>query len=126
MPSTTDFLVVGGGILALTRVELDLLSMFAAISFIGITVDYSIYVLYRYALEASHDMRAVLTETAPAIMIACASTIVGFGTLINSSYAPLRTLGIVSVVTLAGCVTASIVLLPALVLQTERWSRSAR
>ena len=100
--------------------------MFAAISFIGITVDYSIYVLYRYLLEEPHDMRDVLTNTAPAIMIACGTAIIGFGTLINSSYAPLRTLGIVSVIALACCLTASIVFLPALVLHTERWSRSAR
>ena len=119
-------LVWSAGVLAMLRVQLDLLSMFAAISFIGITVDYSIYVLHRFLLEEPHDMRAVLTHTAPGIMIACGATIIGFGTLINSSYAPLHTLGVVSVIALACCLTASIVFLPALVLQTERWSRSAR
>ena len=47
------------------------------------------------------------------------------GTLINSSYAPLHVFGIVSIVTLICCLTASIVLLPALILQSERWSQSA-
>jgi uncharacterized protein len=125
LPTAVGF-VWSAGVVAMARVHLDLLSMFAAISFIGITVDYSIYVLYRFLLEEPHDMRDVLTHTAPGIMIACGATIIGFGTLINSTYAPLRTLGIVSVIALACCATASIVLLPALVLCTERWSRSAR
>jgi predicted RND superfamily exporter protein len=125
LPTAVGF-VWSAGVLALARVELDLLSMFAAVSFIGITVDYSIYVLYRYLVERSGDMRAVLTRTAPGIMIACATTVIGFGTLINSSYAPLRTLGIASVVALVCCVTASLVFLPALVLRLERWPTSAR
>ena len=36
-----------------------------------------------------------------------------------------RAIGIVSIVTLTCCLTASIVSLPALVLEMERWSRSA-
>ena len=58
--------------------------------------------------------------------IAGFSGLIGFGTLINSSYAPLHVFGIVSVVTLTCCVVSSVVFLPALVLQMERWSRSAR
>jgi predicted RND superfamily exporter protein len=67
-----------------------------------------------------------MTKTGGAIIIACATALIGFGTLINSSYGPLHVFGIVSLVTLTCCLTASIVFLPALVLVMERWSRSAR
>jgi hypothetical protein len=60
-------------------------------------------------------MNEVLTRTGAAVIIACSTALIGFGTLMSSSYGPLRTFGIVSVVTLSSCLVASVVLLPALV-----------
>ena len=125
LPTAVGF-VWSAGALALLRVELDLFSLFAAVTFIGIAVDYGIYVLYRYVFEPSSRMDDVMTKTGAAIIIACATALIGFGTLVNSSYGPLHVFGIVSIVTLTCCLTASIVSLPALVLEMERWSRSAR
>jgi predicted RND superfamily exporter protein len=124
-PTAVGF-VWSAGLLALLHVELDLFSLFAAVTFIGISVDYGIYVLYRYMFEPSSDMDDVMTKTGAAIVIACTTALIGFGTLIGSSYGPLHVFGIVSIVTLTCCLTASIVSLPALVLEMERWSRSAR
>jgi uncharacterized protein len=124
-PTAMGF-VWSAGLLALLHVELDLFSLFAAVTFVGIAVDYGIYVLYRYVFEPSTGMADVMTRTGAAIIIACAMALIGFGTLINSSYGPLHVFGIVSIVTLACCLTASIVSLPALVLEMERWSRPAR
>ncbi|HWW85142.1 MAG TPA: MMPL family transporter [Vicinamibacterales bacterium] len=161
LPTAVGF-VWSAGLLALFRVELDLFSLFAAVTFIGISVDYSIYILYRYRVEARRDatreigpartpvldtpsaaarrrqsrgprravfarrggrvgvgpheiMSEVLTRTGAAVIIACSTALIGFGTLMSSSYGPLRTFGIVSVVTLSSCLVASVVLLPALV-----------
>jgi predicted RND superfamily exporter protein len=125
LPTLVGF-IWSAGILGLLRIELDLFSLFAAITFIGIAVDYGIYVLHRFAIEGPRDVHQVLTRTGAAIMIACSTALVGFGTLINSSYSPLRVFGIVSVVTLTCCLLASIVFLPALIIQAQRWSRSAR
>jgi uncharacterized protein len=121
LPTAVGF-VWSAGILALAGVELDLFSLFAAVTFVGISVDYGIYVLHRYVFEPASDMRDVMTKTGAAIMIACATALIGFGTLVNSSYAPLHVFGIVSIVTLTCCLIASIVSLPALVLELERWS----
>jgi uncharacterized protein len=124
LPTAAGF-VWSAGLLALAGVELDLFSLFAAVTFIGIAVDYGIYVLYRYVFERSSDMNDVMTKTGAAIMIACATALIGFGTLVNSSYGPLHVFGLVSIVTLTCCLVASVVSLPALVLEMERWS-SAR
>jgi predicted RND superfamily exporter protein len=124
LPTAVGF-VWSAGVLALARVELDLFSLFAAVTFVGIAVDYGIYVLYRYVFEPASDMNDVLTKTGAAIIIACATALIGFGTLVNSSYAPLHVFGLVSIVTLTCCLVASIVSLPAVVLELERWS-SAR
>ena len=125
LPTAVGF-VWSAGALALLRVELDLFSLFAAVTFIGIAVDYGIYVLCRYVFEPSSGMDDVMTKTGAAIIIACVTALIGFGTLIHSSYEPLHVFGIVSIVTLTCCLTASVVSLPALVLEMERWSRSAR
>jgi predicted RND superfamily exporter protein len=119
LPMAVGF-VWSAGWLALARVELDLFSMFAAVTCVGIAVNYGIYVLHRYAIEGSQDVREVLTRTGAAIMIACATALVGFGTLIISSYPPLRMFGLVSVVTLLCCLIASLLLLPALLIHTRR------
>jgi len=119
LPTAAGF-VWSAGWLALARVELDLFSMFAAVTCVGIAVNYGIYVLHRYAIEGSEDVREVLNRTGAAILIACATALVGFGTLIISSYPPLRVFGIVSVVTLLCCVTASLMLLPAILIQSQR------
>ena len=124
-PTAVGF-VWSAGVLALARVELDLFSLFAAVTFIGIAVDYGIYVLYRYAIEGHEAMPEVLARTGAPIMIACATALVGYGTLVHSSYGPLRVFGIVSIVTLACCLVTSIVFLPAFVIHSERWSSSAR
>ena len=121
LPTGVGF-IWSAGLLALAGVELDLFSLFAVVTFIGIAVDYGIYVLYRSVKERTLDINGVLTMTGPAIIISCAMALVGFGTLVNSSYGPLHVFGIVSIVTLTCCLAASIVSLPALVVEMERWS----
>jgi hypothetical protein len=119
LPMAVGF-VWSAGWLALTHVELDLFSMFAAVTCIGIAVNYGIYLLHRYVIEGSQDIRDVLSRTGAAIMIACTTAVVGFGTLIISSYGPLRVFGLVSVVTLVCCAIASLLLLPAVLIETRR------
>ena len=112
--------VWSAGVLALAGVELDLFSMFAAVTCIGIAVDYGLHVLHRYAEEGSANVREALNRTGAALLIACAATLIGFGTMVNSSYPPLRAFGIVSVVMLVCCFLTSVVLLPAVLVQTDR------
>ncbi len=121
LPTALGF-IWSAGFLALRGVELDLFSLFAAVTFVGIAVDYGIYVLGRSVTEGVTDMNDVLTKTGAAIIVACMTALAGFGTLINSSYQPLHTFGIVSLVTLTCCLVASIVTMPAVVIEAERWS----
>jgi predicted RND superfamily exporter protein len=124
LPTAAGF-AWSAGLLAIFKVQLDVFSLFAALTSIGIAVDYGIYVLYRHAIEGI-AIDDVLARTGAAIGIACLTALVGFGTLINSSYPPLRTFGAVSVVTLTCCLAAALLFLPALILQMHSWSRPAR
>ena len=105
-------LVWTAGILALAGVELDLFAMFAVVTFLGIGVDYGIHLVHRYR-EHGDAVRAT-AELAPVIFVAGAITLLGYGTLINSSYPPLRSIGVVSAVSVVALAAASVLVLPAL------------
>jgi len=124
LPTAAGF-IWSAGLLALAHVALDLFSMFAALTFVGIAVDYGIYVLYRYAVEA-RSVGDVLSRTGAAVGVACLTALVGFGTLVFSSYPPLRLFGVVSIVTLTCCLAAALLFLPALLVYGSSWSRPAR
>jgi predicted RND superfamily exporter protein len=107
------------GLLAVFGVELDLFSVFSLLMCIGIGVDYGIHVLHRYALEGAHGMSEALTTIGPAILLALATTGIGFATLGGSSYAPLRSMGYASAITATTCLIAALIVLPAML--PEHW-----
>ncbi|MEO7132646.1 MAG: MMPL family transporter [Vicinamibacterales bacterium] len=111
-------LIWAGGLLGWAGVELDLFAVFAVITFVGIGVDYGIHLIHRYRERG--DALTVTSELAPVILVAGAITLLGYGTLVSSSYPPLRSIGLVSIVSVVGMVAASVVVLPALLRWSER------
>jgi uncharacterized protein len=105
-------LVWAAGILGFARVELDLFAIFAVITFIGIGVDYGIHMIHRYH-EHRDPVRAT-AELSPIICVAGGITLLGYGTLVGSSYPPLRSIGMVSIVSIVTLVIASVFVLPAM------------
>jgi predicted RND superfamily exporter protein len=104
------------GALALAGVELDLFAVFAVVTFVGIGVDYGVHLVHRYQ-EHGEAVRAT-AELAPVILVAAAITMLGYGTLVTSSYPPLRSIGVVSVASTVALAAASLFVLPALLLTT--------
>jgi predicted exporter len=111
-------LIWTAGVLALAGVELDLFAVFAVVTFVGIGVDYGIHLVHRYK-ELGQARRAV-AELAPVILIAAAITLLGYGTLVYSSYPPLRSIGVVSAVSVVALAVASVLVLPALIMEDQR------
>ena len=115
-------LVWAAGALALAGVALDLFALFAVVTFVGIGVDYGVHMVHRYR-ERGHAREAV-GELAPVILVAAAITLLGYGTLVTSSYPPLRSIGVVSAVSVVTLAAASLFVLPA-ALAFARQGRSA-
>src|SRR6185295_5512297 len=86
-------LVWAAGVLAIAGVELDLFAVFAVVTFVGIGVDYGIHLVHRY--QERGDAARATAELAPVILAAAAITMLGYGTLVTSSYPPLRSIGVV-------------------------------
>lgn len=101
------------GLLALAGVELDLFSVFAVLMSVGVGVDYAVHLVHRRESDPARSMTAALAETAPAILLAAFTTIIGFGSLVTSSYRPLASLGLVSGLSITACLVTALVVLPA-------------
>ena len=109
-------LIWTAGLLALAGVELDLFATFAVVTFVGIGVDYGIHLVHRY--QERGDAQQATAELAPVILVAGAITMLGYATLVWSSYPPLRSIGVVSAVSVVALVAASVLVLPALLMRT--------
>ena len=107
-------LVWTAGALAIAGVELDLFAVFAVVTLVGIGVDYGVHLVHRY--QERGDAFSATSELAPVILMAAAITLLGYGTLVTSSYPPLRSIGIVSTVSIVALAVASVLVLPALLL----------
>jgi predicted RND superfamily exporter protein len=105
-------LVWSAGVLALIGAELDLFALFAVVTLVGIGVDYGIHLIERYREHG--DAAEAIADLAPVILVAAAITILGYGTLVTSSYPPLRSIGLVSAVSVTALAAASVLVLPAL------------
>jgi predicted RND superfamily exporter protein len=88
------------------------------VTFVGIGVDYGIHLVHRY--QERGDAERATAELAPVILVAAAITMLGYGTLVTSSYPPLRSIGVVSAVSVVTLATASVLVLPALLMSERR------
>ena len=59
-------------------------------------------------------------ELAPVILVAALMTLLGYGTLVTSTYPPLRSIGLVSVISVVALAAASVLVLPALLVWRRR------
>jgi predicted exporter len=109
-------LVWAAGLLALAKVELDLFAVFAVVTFIGVGVDYGIHLVHRF--QERGDAALAVAELAPVILVAAAITLLGYGTLLDSTYPPLRSIGVVSAVSVLTLSVASVLVLPALLISS--------
>ena len=100
--------------------------MFAVMTFVGIGVDYGIHLVHRCAHGAVDDRAEAVAHLGPVILVAALTTLFGFGTLVTSSYPPLRLLGVVSTVAIVALGAASLFVLPALLLKRAAHDRRRR
>ena len=116
-------LVWAAAILAQIGLTLDLFSVFAVLTLIGIGVDYGIHLVHRAAAEPG-QLDIALARIAPANMVAAGIALLGVGSLAVSTYPPLRSLGIVTVVGLCTCLITSVLVLPAALMVTVERKRT--
>ena len=75
-------------------------------------------IVHRYRERG--DSRQAIEDLAPVILVAAAITLLGYGTLVTSSYPPLRSIGLVSAVSIVTLAAASLFVLPAMLARYGR------
>ena len=77
---------------------------------LGIGVDYGIHLLHRW--KESGDLQQAI-ELAPAITVAALTTVLGFGSLVLSSFPGLRSMGAAAIFGVLAVAWLGLTLLPA-------------
>jgi predicted RND superfamily exporter protein len=82
--------------------------------FFGIGVDYNLYLYARHRETGHASVREAMTWIGKPILVTWLTTVVGFGALLATDYAGIRSLGAIALVGLSACVVTSLLVVPAL------------
>lgn len=107
-------------IMAIFKIKLNFLNFVALPISFGIGVDYGINMYQRYILEGKGSMAHVTSTTGKAVALCSATTIIGYSVLLISSSKALQSFGMVAVIGEITCLTAAIIILPAIVHYIEK------
>ncbi len=112
------------GLLLLVRHHFSFMSITAIPLIIGIGIDNGIHLVRRYLENERNEILVVAKATGAALIQSNLTTIVGFGALMTSSFAPLVEMGLVTSLGVALALVGGLLLIPAVILLGER-SRTA-
>jgi predicted RND superfamily exporter protein len=108
------------GLLMLVRHRFSFMSITAIPLIIGIGIDNGIHLVRRYQENASNEILAIAKASGAALIQSNLTTIVGFGALMTSSFAPLVEMGLVTSLGVALALAGGLLLIPAVILLEER------
>jgi len=120
-------LLLSFGSLGIVAPQLTILSVAIVALLIGLGVDYSIHLMNRFADEKGikndvDRIEKVLRSTGKAVLLSTITTVIGFGSLMISSMAPMVTFGFGCAIGILYCFISAIVLVPcfSIILKFER------
>jgi uncharacterized protein len=113
-------IVVTFGVLLLMRHRFSFMSITAIPLIIGIGIDNGIHLVQRYLRNRSDGILAIAKASGAALIQSNLTTIVGFGALMASSFAPLAEMGLVTSLGVALALVGGLCLVPAVILLGEQ------
>ena len=108
------------GLLLLVNHHFSFTSITAIPLIIGIGIDNGIHLVRRYQENAHNEILTVAKASGAAIIQSNLTTMVGFGALMTSSFAPLVEMGLVTTLGVALALAGGLLLIPAVILLGER------
>jgi predicted RND superfamily exporter protein len=112
--------VTSFGLLLLIRHRFSFMSITAIPLIIGIGIDNGIHLVRRYLENEHNEIIAIAKASGAALIQSNLTTIVGFGALMASSFAPLVEMGLVTSLGVALALAGGLLLIPAVILLEER------
>jgi len=115
------------GLMALFHVDFNFLSIMVIPMIIGIGIDDGVHFTNASRHPHHHNPSRGWFQTGRAVVLTSLTTIAGFGSIILSHYPGLRSMGVVAVIGISGCLFGSIVLMPAIfAIRDRRIKRSQK
>jgi hypothetical protein len=108
------------GLLLLVRYHFSFTSLTAIPLIIGIGIDNGIHLVRRYQENERNEILVIAKASGAALIQSNLTTIVGFGALMTSSFAPLVEMGLVTSLGVALALAGGLLLIPAVILLGER------
>jgi uncharacterized protein len=108
------------GLLLLVRHRFSFMSITAVPLIIGIGIDNGIHLVRRYLENEGNEILVIAKASGAALIQSNLTTIVGFGALMTSSFAPLVEMGLVTSLGVALALAGGLLLIPAVILLGER------
>jgi|GEM_PF-1370800 uncharacterized protein len=108
------------GLLLLVRHRFSFMSITAIPLIIGIGIDNGIHLVRRYQENERNEILVIAKASGAALIQSNLTTIVGFGALMTSSFAPLVEMGLVTSLGVALALAGGLLLIPAVILLGER------
>jgi predicted RND superfamily exporter protein len=108
------------GLLLLVNHHFSFTSITAIPLIIGIGIDNGIHLVRRYQESEHNEILTVAKASGAAIIQSNLTTMVGFGALMTSSFAPLVEMGLVTTLGVALALAGGLLLIPAVILLGER------
>ena len=105
-----------GASLALGHVKINFLNFIAVPITFGIGVDYAVNVVHRWRLEGPGSVVQVVRETGGAVVLCSLTTTLGYLALLTSINGAVRSFGLAAVIGEVTCLTAAVVVLPAVLI----------
>ncbi len=108
------------GIMGYTGIRLDVATALLSSVMIGVGVDYTIHLLWRFREERQNGddpgdaVKTTITTTGRGIIFNALSVIIGFSVLVFSSFTPIRFFGLLVVISIAACLAGAMIVLPAI------------
>ncbi|MFZ0771235.1 MAG: MMPL family transporter, partial [Candidatus Sulfotelmatobacter sp.] len=116
-------IVVTFGLLLLVRHRFSFMSITAIPLIIGIGIDNGIHLVRRYLENESCGILAIAKASGAALIQSNLTTIIGFGALMASSFAPLAEMGLVTSLGVALALAGGLWVVPAVILLGEEPKR---
>jgi uncharacterized protein len=108
------------GLLLLVRHHFSFMSITAIPLIIGIGIDNGIHLVRRYQENERNGILMTAKASGAALIQSNLTTIVGFGALMTSSFAPLVEIGLVTLLGVALALAGGLLLIPTVILTEER------
>ncbi len=108
-----------GAVIAHDKLKINFLNFIAVPITFGIGVDYAINVVHRWRIEGRGSVIEVVRETGGAVVLCSLTTTLGYLALLTSINGAVRSFGLVAVIGEVTCLSAALLVLPAVLIAID-------